>query len=97
MLLLGLGVLERFAATPNSRGPRFFPGVVLVGEVVALLLLVVSETLPSRNLCSVDFKMSDKVESVDCCLPLCLSGVVGEDRMGLAGGLMMGCGILDAP
>ena len=93
----GLGVLDRDPATPYSRGPRSLPGVVLVGDVVVLLLLIVSETLPSRSRFSVDLKMSDSVESLDCCLPLCRKGVMGADRTGLAGGVTTGCGIRDAP
>jgi hypothetical protein len=95
-IFFGLGVLDRDPEASNSRGPRTLAGDALVGDTVALRLLMVPETLPSRSLCSVDFRISDKVESVDRCLPLCLSGVVGADRIGLAGGLMTGFGIFDA-
>ena len=64
---------------------------------MVLLLLIVSETLPSRSRFSVDLRMSDSVESVDCCLPLCHKGVMGADLTGLAGGVITGCGIRDAP
>jgi hypothetical protein len=55
---------------------------------------MVSETLPSRSLFSVDLRMSDNVESVDLCLPL---GVMGGGRVGLVGGLRTGCGIRETP
>jgi hypothetical protein len=96
-IFFGLDVRDRDPDASHSRGPRTLAGDTRVGDAVALRLLMVPETLPSRSLCSVDFKISDKVESVDRCLPLCLNGVVGADRIGLAGGLMTGFGILGAP
>jgi hypothetical protein len=55
-----------------------------------------SGMLPARNLFSVDFKISVKFESEDCCLPLGLDGVVGRDRTGLAAGLGQGLGIRES-
>jgi hypothetical protein len=96
-VFFGLGVLARDAGIPYSLGPKTLPGDALVGEAVALRLLVVPEALPSRSRSSVDLRMSVSVESVDRCRPLCLCGVVGADRTGMTGGLTIGCGIFEAP
>lgn len=85
---LGLGVLICDAGTPYSLGPW-----TLVGDAACLLLQPLSGTLPARSLFSVDLRISDKVESVDCCLPLGLEGVLGKDRTGLAAGLGHGLGM----
>lgn len=86
-IFLGLGVLIWDLGTPYSRGPK-----TLVGDAVSLLFLSVSDRLPARSLFSVDFRISDNVESDDGCRPLGLDGVLGRDRTGLATGLGPGLG-----